>query len=192
MSVNSFSHNQNLLRELATQSLHHQDNKAHLATIVSNTANGIVSNTGIFPVQADCSGTITANLSVADNLLLTDIQTAVQIVDDAYGDMTVNTLMNSTVVAMASTLESDVLTKPAWVKDIGVVVSSSVNGLYNVSLMVSNDNVTYVNGFDFNYDGVQTLAYSINSQTGIGFKYYKFSVTNNDMASQNFTIQASY
>ena len=58
--------------------------------------------------------------------------------------------------------------------------------------MVSNDNVTYVNGFDFNYDGVQTLAYSINSQTGIGFKYYKFSVTNNDMASQNFTIQASY
>tara|TARA_R110000764_G_scaffold65183_2_gene136696 strand:- start:1867 stop:2445 length:579 start_codon:yes stop_codon:yes gene_type:complete len=192
MSTISYSHNQNLLKELSNQAIHHVENKAHLASIVSNTASGVVTNAGIFAVQADCSGTVTADLSVADKLTLSNIESSVDTVNNAYGDMVVYPLMSAVTVPMASTTQSSALTKPSWVKDIGVIIHASMSGMFAVSLMVSNDDVIYVDGWDLNYNMDQNFAYNISSQSGIGFKYYKFSITNNDMMDQDFTIQATY
>ena len=173
---------------------------------VLDTINGkvVACNTGAVVL----SGASVVSLSATDNAVLdtidavldtiktdTDaVKTAVESIDDAYGAMTVSTIMNAVTIGNMSNADTSVITKPSWVKDIGFMLKGSLSGSYEARMCFSNDNVNFSVGDTFNYSGNQTIAYSVsrNGGTGIGWKYYKIQITNTDASSQDFTITSAY
>jgi len=123
---------------------------------------------------------------------LGDIETAVQLIDNAHGDMTTETLQTITVGA-SSASSTNTFTKQRDIKHVGIAVVASVNGTYNAFVEYSVDNSTFFQGTNINFGGNQTSTVAIgDSAISSGYRYYRLNIANNHSGSQDFVVKLSY
>ena len=125
------------------------------------------------------------------NQKLGDIETAVQLIDNGYGDMTVSTLMNASVNGSAGEGTSSVFTKPREITDVGFSVVAPSNASYSAFIEFSVDNTTFFRDTNLNFGN--TLAVKGNlASIGSGYRYYRVFIVNNHNTPQTFVVKISY
>ena len=82
-------------------------------------------------------------LHTATNQKLDDIETAVQLIDNGYGAMTTETIMNASVNGSAGEGTSSVFTKTREIENIGFSIVAPSNGSYTAFIEFSVDNSTF-------------------------------------------------
>ena len=119
-----------------------------------------------------------------------DIKTAVQLIDNGYGTMTEETLLNASVSGSGGVSTSSVFTKPREIENIGFSITGSGHSSYEAVIQYSVDNSTYFDDTNLNFASNQTCKGTITS-IGRGFKYYKVKITNNGV-TQTQVVKISY
>jgi len=108
--------------------------------------------------------------------------------------MSVDTIHTASVDAGANGTSS-VFTKPKDVSTLGFTIknTSSANGVYQIVMETSVDNSSgsFVAGSNFNGAGDNRVNKSFASNE-LGFKFYRFRVTNGHVSAQAYKMQISY
>ncbi len=124
------------------------------------------------------------------NQKLGDIETAIQLIDNGYGDMTTTTLFSASVNGSGGTETSSVFTKTREIENIGFSIAGASHGSYTAVIQYSVDNSIYHDDTNLNFGNAQNCKGTITS-IGRGFRYYRVFITNNG-ATQNTTVKISY
>ena len=124
------------------------------------------------------------------NSKLADVETAIEIIDNGYGTMTEETLLNATVTGSGGSATSSVHTKKREIENIGFSIAGASHGTYTAVIQFSVDNVNYHDDTNLNFGNAQLCKGTITS-IGRGFKYYKVRIVNNGV-DQNTTVKISY
>jgi len=108
--------------------------------------------------------------------------------------MSVDTIHTASVDAGADGTSS-VFTKPKGVSTLGFTIknTSSANGIYQIIMETSVDNSSgsFVGGSNFNGNADNRVNKSFASNE-LGFKFYRFRVTNGHVSAQAYKMQISY
>ena len=108
--------------------------------------------------------------------------------------MSVDTIHTASVDAGADGTSS-VFTKPKGVSTLGFTIknTSSANGIYQIVMETSVDNSSgsFVGGSNFNGNADNRVNKSF-AENELGFKFYRFKVTNGHVAAQAYKMQISY
>ena len=122
---------------------------------------------------------------------LADIETAVQLIDNGYGAMTTETIMNASVADSSAEGVSSVFTKTREIENVAFSIKASADANYSAFIEYSVDNVDFFQDTNLNFGN--TLACGGSTLTiGRGFRYYRVRIINNHGVAQTFVVKASY
>jgi len=126
---------------------------------------------------------------------LGNIETAVQLIDNGYGDMTVTTLLSSSISA-SSTGTSTVFTKTREIEGFVFSAVADTNGSYDCFVEASVDNTTFFTlngGQSFNVSGNAENFQEVGvAQMSAFFKFYRVRIANNHSSPQNFVVKICF
>ena len=122
---------------------------------------------------------------------LGNIETAVQLIDNGYGAMTTQTLMNASIAESSAEGVSSTITKLREIEHIGFVVVAATNASYSAFIEYSVDNTTFIQSGDLSIGELASVGNIY--QAGLqGFRYFRLRVINNHNEAQTFVVKASY
>ena len=130
-------------------------------------------------------------LNTQINQKLGDIETAVQLIDNGYGTMTTETIMNASVAESSGEGVSSTFTKTREIEEIGFAVVAASNVSYSAFIEFSVDNSTFFQGNNLNQLNALKCSGNILSH-GRGFKYWRVRIINNHVSAQTFVVKISY
>ena len=164
----------------------HAANEALLTTIDADT-DAIKTST------AACATDLAALevLQTATNSKLDDIETAVQLIDNGYGDMTTATIMNASVAESSGEGVSSTFTKTREIENIGFAITAPSNASYSAFIEYSVDNSLFFQDTNLNFANTLSCKGTITS-IGRGFRYFRVRIINNHNAAQTFVVKISY
>ena len=125
------------------------------------------------------------------NQKLGDIETAVQLVDNGYGDMTTTTIMNASVADSSGEGVSSTFTKPREIENIGFAITAPSNASYSAFIEYSVDNSLFFQDTNLNFANTLSCKGTITT-IGRGFRYYRVRIINNHNTAQTFVVKISY